>query len=120
MDRQRGSSFIEILIATAILGTIGIVFVSAIGTGMLGANTVEEHSTAESLARTQIEYIKSLPYADDDFYPLVNSPSTEYTPQVEVTDVSPTEYPNTLQKILVTVLRNGQPVLSIESLKVKR
>ncbi|MFC2069973.1 prepilin-type N-terminal cleavage/methylation domain-containing protein [Chloroflexota bacterium] len=119
ISNQRGSTLIEILVATAILGVIGVVFVSAISAGTIGAGKVEERSTAESIARTQIEFIKSLPYADSNSYPPVVT-SSGYEPRVEVTELSPAEYPNTLQKIVVTVFRDGRSLLSIETFKVNR
>ena len=120
MKGQQGSSLLEVIIALAIFGAIGVVFLNAISSGLLGANRVEELSTAESIARSQVEYIKSLPFSDDDYYPIISSSPVGYSPIVEVIDLSPPEYPDTLQKILVLVQRDGRNILSLESLKVKR
>ncbi len=117
---QRGVTLIELLVASAIFGAIGLIFINAIATGQTEAYRVENMSEAESVARSQIELIKSLPYNDDNLYPLVTNTEDRYNAGIEVIDVSPVEYPNTIQKIIVTISVNGNPVLSLETLKVKR
>jgi len=80
---------------------------------------VEGMYTAESLARTQIEDIKNLPYDDTGIYVVTVSPSSDFTVSIAVTDESPLEHPNTLQLITVTVFQAERRLLAVETYKAR-
>ena len=119
MVRRRGTSLLEVLLGLGIIGTIAVGFLTAISSGLSGAAVVKTVYTAEGLARTQMEDIKSLPYDDTGSYLLTGSTSGDFTVSITVTDVSPPEYPNTLQMITVAVSQGGQQLLAIENYKAK-
>lgn len=61
---QRGQALIEVLIALVILGIIGVAFLSALATASRATIIGNERTTAESLTRATLEYIKGLDYID--------------------------------------------------------
>ena len=66
MRNQKGVSLIEALIALAILGVIAIAFLGGLMTSLKAVSIADERSTAQSLAQSQMEYVKSLNYTDAD------------------------------------------------------
>jgi len=59
---SRGFTLIEVLLAIALLGVIAIAFMSALSTASTVLIIADERTTAESLARRQMEYVKSQGY----------------------------------------------------------
>ena len=59
---QKGLTLIEVLIALAILAIAAVAFLTALTTGSGALIIADERTTAESLARTQLEYVKSQNY----------------------------------------------------------
>ena len=60
--RQSGFTLIETLVAVALLGAIGVTLVGAMFTGYKSLDISQERTFAESLAESQVEYIKSQEY----------------------------------------------------------
>lgn len=52
----------EVLIALAIFAVVGVTFVSALGTNFKVLLMADQRTTAESLAKTQMEAINNAPY----------------------------------------------------------
>jgi len=119
MGNEKGFNLLEVLVGTAILATITVVFLSAIYSGLFGAGVGQDIYTAENLLQNQIEDIKSLPYDDTCNYPLTVCSQDNLTISISVIDESPPEYPNTLQRITITVHQEGQDLLTVETYKAK-
>ncbi|NWF78400.1 MAG: type II secretion system protein [Chloroflexi bacterium] len=57
--RSRGFALIDILIAIALFGIISIAFLSTLSTASTILIIADDLATAESLARSQMEYVKN-------------------------------------------------------------
>lgn len=64
--RSRGFSLIEVVIAIALLGIIGTAILSALSTASLALIIADQRATAESLARSQMEYVKNQAYKSNN------------------------------------------------------
>jgi len=120
-------------VALAILGLIAAAFLGSLATTAQATFIADERATAESLARSQMEYVKSLEYVE-----YVDG-ATEYTPAsipswledegysatigVESLPADPND-PNGgtldgIQKITVTVEHNDNQVFTLEGYKIR-
>ncbi len=113
---QRGLGLVESLAAVAILGTAVVAFVVALSAGSIAVREQDQQVVAQSLVRTQLEYIKGLSY-DITSYPTVDT-LEGYTISVEVASIPDTDAD--IQKITVTISRDGEDLLSVEDYKVNR
>jgi len=80
---QKGMTLIEVLIAIAILGMIAVPFLTALSTSSRGIIIADERTTAESLVRSEIEYVRSQEYYNASWsYNVTSTGSTLSDPPV--------------------------------------
>jgi len=126
---ESGVSMLETLVALAILGLVAVAFLGGL-TGVARATLIsDEQATAESLARSQIELVKRQDYinyadpAHEEYVGLETVPAS-YSVEITVELLDPEndglDDDDGIQKIIVTVNRNDEPVLTIEDYKVNR
>ena len=115
---QDGVGLVETLVAVAILGVTLVTLLAAISTGSIGVATTEERVTAENLARSQLEYAKSQSYLTAPASYATVTPPVGYTISAEATSIP--EGDSSIQKITVTVTRDGDTLLTVEDYKVDR
>ncbi|MCJ7425596.1 MAG: type II secretion system GspH family protein [Dehalococcoidales bacterium] len=94
LRKQRGFGLVEVIIALGLLGVIGIAFLGALATASNAIIVSDERATAESLSRSEMEYVKSHHYSIAPWsYELPLPPGW---PEESLPDWWDTEAPHTL------------------------
>jgi hypothetical protein len=115
---ERGTTLVEALFAIAILGGGILTIILAMSTGALAIQENDEQAVAQSLARTQLEYVKNFAYdAGAVTYPVVSAPEG-YSINVVVSATPDGD--GEIQKITADVTREGTVILTAEDYKVNR
>ena len=129
---ETGVTLIETLVALALIGIISVAFLSGLATAAKATFIADERATAESLARSQIEYVLSQGYITNPgpgAYEEIETPdNSNYDVEIYATPIDPvTGEPiippsedEGIQKITVTVTRGGKTVLTVDAYKVDR
>ena len=129
---QRGFGLVESLVAVAILGVAIVALVIVLSAGTVAVGECNQQMVVQSLARTQLEYTKRYPYdLEADTYPYVYDYDETYNPSpitlpedyaitVEVEAILEPATDDNIQKITVTISRDGEDILTIEDYKVDR
>jgi prepilin-type N-terminal cleavage/methylation domain-containing protein len=118
MRTEHGFSLIEVLVATAIIASVGVAIFSGLTltTKLLTRTNTDE--TAKELAVSQMEYVKNTWWSDTSYNadPNVTPPSGYSIPVI--TPV-PMGSDGNLQRITVIVKQNNRVVFRLEDYKVK-
>jgi len=116
---ERGTTLVETLVAVALLGIIACAFFGSLNTAARATLIADERTTAESLARSQLEHIKTLDFVDGATQYDAPVPSGEdyinYSANITAEPLD-----DHIQKITVTVKHNDKEVVTLESYKVDR
>jgi len=114
---QKGTTLIEVLIAIALLGMIAVPFLTALSTSSRALIIADERTTAESLIRSEIEYVRSQEYNATGNYTDIADADIPVGFDVYLANV--TELGLGLQEITVTVKRDGEVVLITSTYKAR-
>lgn len=118
VNGEGGVALVEVLVAVAIIGITLVVFVSAVSTGSVGVAKTEEQVTAENLVRSQLEYTKSQTYLAAPASYATVTPPAGYAISAEAASIPDAD--SSIQKITVTVTREGETLVTVEDFKVER
>jgi type II secretory pathway pseudopilin PulG len=120
--KEKGITMLETVIGLAIIGLVMVAFLSGLATASKGTILSQEQTTAESLVRSEIEYVRSCTY---DYYALtypvdsgLTIPPTWVVPPPTVEPVHASD--DGLQKVTVSAEHNGETILSIVIYKADR
>ena len=116
MKNEKGFTLIEVLVALAILGLIAVTFLMALSTASKAIIIADERTTAESLARSQMEYIKEQDYNVAGTYATITPPANYEI----VSPITVEELQTGLQKITVIIRHYDKDVITLEDYKVNR
>ncbi len=123
MRTERGFALVESLAALALVGTIVIGYLSGLASSERAAAIVDEQSTAESMARTQMEWVKKAAYSPSatTYSPAAISSFSDYTGySVNITAAALNTPDDGIQKITVAIRHVGRNILTLEGYKVNR
>ena len=120
---ESGVTFIETLVALAILGMIGVTFLNGLTTASKSVLIADRQTTATSLAQSQMEWVKSVSYSYDatEYSPAPIPDGKDYTGYSAAISAQPLNTPdNGIQKMTVRIYHSGEPILILEGYKVDR
>jgi len=135
MKRQKGFALIEILVALALMGITAVGLLSGLATTFRAGTISQERVVAESLAKSQWEYIRAqdyIPTADYDpndpekRYQLIAIPDElvvkDYTVEIgtPATIIGPDDGEFELQSITVVINCDSKQLLTISDYRVGR
>ena len=116
---QRGAGLAEVLVALLVTATAVVIFVSSLYSGSRTVGIIYERTTAENLARSQLEYVKGQEYAvAPTTYAILPSVPHGFSISAEASAIE--ERDENIQRITVTVRRNGETLMALEDFKVNR
>ena len=115
LQDERGLGLAESVVAVGVLGIAVVAFIAALSAGSIAVGEQNQQVVAQSLAQTQLEYIKGCSY--NTTYATVSAPPG-YTISVGVNSIPDTD--TDIQKITANVSRDGENILTIEDYKVDR
>jgi len=120
---QRGTTFIETLVALVVVGVLAAAFSSGLATGLKATIVADEQATAESLAKSQMEWVKNADYVYGaaEYTPAPIPGGKDYINYSALVTAQPLHDPEGgIQKITVTVKHSGEEVIELVGYKVDR
>ena len=124
-----GIALIETLVAMGIISVVAVAYLMGMSATSKAIMISEERVTAENLAKSQIEYIRSQPYDDVNNPPLYSPEMMSnddiqngYDVDIQTERVNPlegsTDIDVGLQKLTVVIYHSGTEVFKLEGYRV--
>ena len=113
---EKGTSLLETIVALALLGIIGMSFLSGLATTSTARATADERASAKILAESQMENLKKQGYAYSYNATTIPDEYAGYSAEIDVENMKNSH----IQKITITIRHHNHDVLTLESYKVRR
>jgi prepilin-type N-terminal cleavage/methylation domain-containing protein len=107
LRKQRGFVLVEVIIALGLLGVIGVAFLGALATASSAVIVSDKRATAESLARSEMEYVKSHDYSNAPWsyeLPSGTSPTEQFPDWWDGSHTLPDGYENYTATVMASHL----------------
>ena len=126
LSNSLGISLMETVIALGLFSSAGTAVLMGVRAAHTGGDVVNSSSVGENLARNQMEYLMTLSYVSPGgtYQSIADAPGEGFSipPGYGVTAatqsyVSDDGLPGSIERVVVTVTRDGQSVFVLESLR---
>lgn len=115
MKQEKGISLLEVIVALALLGIIGVLFLSGTVNSASARYIADEHASAKMLAESILDATKKMAYASS-YNVTVPDEYTGYTANLTVENFANSN----IQKLTVAIGHNHREILTLENYKVNR
>jgi prepilin-type N-terminal cleavage/methylation domain-containing protein len=128
---EKGFTFIEVLIALLVLSVIAGGFLAALAMSSNTALRSDEHTSAESLARTEMEYVQNSIYVMASWaysmppgappWDATHTVPAGYLSYTVTVSASPLRLVDDgIQQITIVITREGRTIYTLKNFKVSR
>ncbi len=123
---RHGALLLETIVAITVFAAVGLAVLLGVGAAHISGNSVEGKSIAEQLARNQMEYVFTQAYQNPPATYVSISDATDVTygvPTGYTVGATAQEYQSgvvAIEKVTVTVNRDGQSLLVLETLRTNQ
>ncbi len=130
---QKGQTLLEVLIGMIILAIVIVGLLSGMQAGIWGTKRVDDRTTANNLAQSQMEYVKSQPYQlyDDQGNPTEGEGYSKITEdtlpagfslddiEIIVSNLGDQTSPEATQQVTITITHDGNNTVTLSGYKRK-
>ncbi len=115
---EAGFSLVESLVAVGIAAMALVAYLSGLSVGLLSTGQSDRLSTAQELARAQLEYTKAAPYQPPPATYATVTPPAGYGVSVAASSIAGAD--NNVELVTVAVTKDGATLFTLEGYKANR
>ena len=119
LHSERGIALTEALVTMGITGIVTVAFLASMSSTSKAVMVSEERVTSENLAKSQMEYIKSQVYSEENPPSYYELPAGDIPENYDIV-ISGNQVDDGLQKLTVIVTYDGVGAFHLESYRTRR